>query len=88
MFIYRKNILMQGEKIVLPLSLPFEVVDDSHKSVVGHSGAARIIGVVSQSYVWNDVHAYIEEYCSHCETCITNKTRKTFKEPQQPYTFE
>ena len=82
-----KEVLMQGKKIVLPLSLRYEVVDECHRSA-GHAGSARTIGVIAQNYIWSGMHSYVEDFCEHCTTCIENKTGKTCKEPLQPYTMD
>ena len=82
-----KDILMQGKRIVVPLSLRYEIVDDCHKSI-GHAGAARTIGVVARNYLWTGMHTYVEDFCSHCVTCLKNKGGKAGKEPLQPYTLD
>ena len=60
-----KDILMQGKRIVLPLSLRYEIVEDCPKTI-GHAGAARTIGVVARNYLWTGMHTYVEDFCSHC----------------------
>ena len=82
-----KDILMQGKKIVLPLSLRYEVVHDWHQSV-GHAGAARTLGQVTQNYVWAGMHSYVEDFCAHCPTCLESKGGSSSKEPVQPYTLD
>ena len=82
-----KGILMQGKRIVVPLSLRYEIVEDCHKSV-GHAGSSRTIGVVAENYLWTGMHTYIEDFCAHCETCLENKGGKPTKEPLQPYSLD
>ncbi|MDD9361374.1 MAG: DDE-type integrase/transposase/recombinase, partial [Anaplasma sp.] len=79
------ELLMQGEKIVVPQALRENIVNMAHET---HQGIVRTISIVRDRYWWPRMDEYIKYKVQHCTVCnSTDKAVKTAPAPLQPVQF-
>ena len=71
------DILVHGDRIVIPTSLREDILDRLHE---GHFGINKCRERASQSVWWPGISESINSKISKCSTCITNRN----KQPQPP----
>ena len=76
----KNGVLMRDDKIVLPISMRYEITNEVHRNM-GLSDYKKTIDIVSAKYTWVGLHEYIRDFCSHCDICLKNKSDRSPKVP-------
>ena len=63
------DILMKGERIIIPTSCRDSILADLHKS---HEGANRSLSLARTCLYWPGMEADVMDYIKQCVTCINN----------------
>ena len=63
------DLLMKGERIVIPTSCRDSILADLHKS---HEGANRTLSLAKTCMYWPGMEADVMDYIKQCVTCIDN----------------
>ena len=63
------DLLMKGERIVIPTNCRDSILADLHKS---HEGANRSLSLVRTCMYWPGMEADVMDYINWCVTCIDN----------------
>ena len=66
------DLLMKGERIVIPASCRDSILADLHKS---HEGANRSLSLARTCVFWPGMEADMMDYIKRCVTCIDNMQR-------------
>ena len=71
--VFHENLLLKGQRIIVPSSLRKTMKEIIHQ---GHSGIERCKFRARQSLYWPGMNAEIEELVARCSLCLTHRNRQ------------
>lgn len=79
----RDGVLKKGNRIVLPVAVQREVIDELHRA--GHWGTEKTLDVVRRQFFSPGLPDVVRSVCSECLVCSANKRSYQPQVEMQPY---